>query len=160
MSREPGDRARGSERGRDWRGNRNSGLGSKPRAQPSARHLDDGLPCRAQEDGVEERRCVQGEDMERRRNGEDGVEVGNVEDLGATVVEPCSASFGATGRAMTIAAGVPEDLLEAAAVTVIAMTAESGRAAIGQSWHGPELMRRERMSGVKLGCLGPDDRAK
>ena len=136
--------------------------GQHPEARTQLRlcHIDDGLTCHAQENAVEGRRRVHAEDVERRRDGEDGVKVRNVEDLGATCFEPALARLGSAAGAVTIAAGVPEDMLEAAAVTVIAMTAESGRAAIRQSAHHPELMRRERVNGVELGRPGPDDRAE
>lgn len=137
-----------------------NGQYAEPRAQPRPGHIDDGLSCGTQENGVEDRRRVEGEDVECRRDGEDGVEIRDVEDLGAACFEPASARFGTAAWAMTVAAGVPEDVLEGAAVTVIAMAAESGRSAIGQGAQHPELMRRERVNRVELGRLRPDDRAE
>ena len=67
------------------------------------------------------------------------MEVRNVEELAAAVFEPRLPGACPAAGTMAIAAGVPEDVLEAAGVTAVAMTAEGGRAAVGNGAHGCAL---------------------
>lgn len=114
--------------------------------------IDDCLSGGAEENRVEQVRCNESEDVQPLRNGEDGVKVRNVEDLVATNVEPALACLGATGRTMAVAARVPEHVLEAAAVTMIAM--------IGERAQHRKLVRGEWMLAMRLRAAGPDDRAE
>ena len=88
-------------------------------------YIEDGLSRRPQEDGVKDDGSVKGQRVKTFGDGEDGVEVGSIEDLAPPSVEPALSGLGAAARTMPVAAGVPEDVLEAAVITLIAMTAES-----------------------------------
>ena len=78
----------------------------------------------------------------------------------ASSLEPLVTSLAAAAGTMAIAAGVPEDVFVAAAITEIAMTAESRSAAIGNGAHHLELGGRSGVAGEKLAALGADDCAE
>jgi hypothetical protein len=85
--------------------------------------VDKRLASRAQQNRVEQLRRMKDQRVEPVGNGEDDVEVRDVEHFLAPLFEPESSGFTAAARTMTIAAGVPEDVLVLATVTPIAMTA-------------------------------------
>ena len=53
------------------------------------------------------------QNVQRLGNGEDDMEVGNVENLLAPLLEPFRAGLGAAPGTVTVATGVPEDVLRA-----------------------------------------------
>lgn len=123
-------------------------------------NIDDGLSGGVEQDGIEQGRRNERKDVQFVWDGEDGVKVRDVENLVTAGVEPTLTGLGTAGRTVTIAAGVPEHVLVATAVTMIAMTAQGGRAAVGERAHHAELARGKRMQSMELGAFGSDDRAE
>jgi hypothetical protein len=78
---------------------------------------------------------VPSEDGEDGRDGEDDVKVRDIENFVAPCIEPLLSGLAAAARTVSIAARVPEDVLDAAEITAVAMTAEGKRAAIGHGAH-------------------------
>jgi hypothetical protein len=63
------------------------------------------------------------------------VEIRDVENFIASRIEPLLTGFSTAAGTVTVAARVPEDVLEPTGVTAVAMTAQGGRAAIGHGAH-------------------------
>jgi hypothetical protein len=123
-------------------------------------NVEQSLTGRAEQDRIHDRRCVLREHVQRVRNGEDDMEVGNVEHLPASLLEPPLTGFGAATWTVTVAAGVPEDVLIVAAVTVIAVTAQSAGAAVRDGTQHLALGGRDRAAGEKFPALRASDRAE
>jgi hypothetical protein len=85
--------------------------------------VDKRLAGAAQQNRVEQLRRMKDQGLEPVGDGEDDVEVWNVEHFLAALFEPQSSGFAATAWTMTIAAGVPEDVLVLATVAPVAMAA-------------------------------------
>lgn len=122
--------------------------------------VEESLSGRAEQDRVQDGRCVLRDHVQRVRNGEDDVEVGNVEYLVASLLEPPLTGFGAATWTVPVAAGVPEDVLIVAAVTVIAVTAQSVSAAVRDGTQHLALGGRDRATSEKLPSLRASDRAE
>ena len=67
------------------------------------------------------------------------------------------ARFSTAPGAMTVAAGVPEDVLVATGVATVAMTAEGGRAAVGHGTHHLALGGVDGHLLEQLTTLGAND---
>lgn len=119
--------------------------------------IEQGLPSSAQQNGIDDFGRVPSQDIEDLGNGEDDVEVRNVEDFIASRVEPLLTCLTAAPRTVTIATRVPENVLEATRVTAVAMTAEGGRTAVGHGAHHFALGGTDRKLLEKLPTLGASD---
>jgi len=91
---------------------------------------------------VEDTRRVQSEDVERLGHGEDHMKVGHGKKLGTTSLEPSGASRRTATGTGAVAAGVPLNVLVTAAITLLPLPAESGRAACADRTQGLPLRGR------------------
>ena len=103
--------------------------------KPVEAEIEQSLARGAEQDRVETSGACRTRALRMLRDGEDDVEVGNVEDFFAPRLEPLLPRLAATPGTVTVAARVPEDVLVAAGVTTVAMTAQGGRAAVGDGAH-------------------------
>jgi hypothetical protein len=85
---------------------------------------------------------VQSNDVEHLWHGEDDVEIGHREKLGAASFEPSSPSRSSASRTGAVAAGAPLNVLVAALVTLLPLPAEGGCAACADRTHGFALRSR------------------
>jgi hypothetical protein len=88
------------------------------------------------------------------------VEVGNVEHFRSSLLEPSLTGFGAATWTVTVTAGVPENLLMVAAVTVITVASQSAGAAVRDRTQHLALGGRDRATSEKLPALRASNRAK
>jgi hypothetical protein len=114
----------------------------------------------AEQDGVNDRRRMDGQNVELLGDREDSVEVRRWEHLAATGIDPFRSCRTATERTVAVAARVPLRLFVTAGVAAIAMTAESGRAAVRDRAERAELVRRETAESEQLSGFGSHDRAE
>ncbi len=112
-----------------------NGEDAHARAKSRGAEVEQGLTRAAKQNRVDDLGRVPGQDIEDRGDGEDDVKVRNVEDFVASRVEPALPRFPTATRTVSIAAGVPEDVLEAAGVAAVPMTAKGGRTAVGHGTH-------------------------
>ena len=106
---------------------------------PEEQTVDDGL--------------VLGGDLgDRRRHGEDDVEVLGRQQVCPAPFEPCGAGQRLTGRTVAVAARVVPDAPMAAVVTLLDVSAEGGGAALLDGGHHAAVRRRE--GGPDLGPEG------
>src|SRR6202040_2567754 len=90
-----------------------------------------GLGGGAEEQAVDRPGVLEGDRSDRRREGEDDVEIFDGEQLGFPVLDPFGGGGGLALGAVAVAAGVIGDLAVAAAVTLLDMSAEGGGATGG-----------------------------
>jgi hypothetical protein len=100
-------------------------------AKRRGRDIDQGLASGAKQNRIEDLRRVLDQRVQTLRDGEDDMEVGNVEDLFAPLLEPVLAGLGPTAGTMAVAARVPEGVLVIAPITLIEMSAHGLGAAVG-----------------------------
>ena len=113
-----------------------------------AQRLGDGPEEKAVDDGL-----VLGGDLgDRRRHGEDDVEVLGGKQVLAAPFEPRGAGQRLTGRTVAVATGVVPDAPMAAVVTLLDVAAEGGGAALLDGRHHAAVRRRE--GGSDLGPEG------
>jgi hypothetical protein len=74
------------------------------RTEPGARDIEQSLTGAVQEDRVEKLWSMENQRMEAIRNGEDDVEVRDVEHLLASLLEPASSRFGSAAGTVTVSA--------------------------------------------------------
>ena len=110
--------------------------------KPAVCNVDERLSCGAEQQVVEDAWCVQSEDVEHLGHGEDDVEVGHRKQFGLPGLEPPRARRGAASRTRAVAAGVPLNVLVTAAVTLLPLPAEGGRAACADRTKGLALRGR------------------
>lgn len=119
-----------------------NGKATHARTEFGEADIKDGLTSAAKNNGIEDLGCVKGEGIEEMWDGEHGVEVRHVEQFLAPGFEPVLTGLCAATGAVPVAAGIPGDAFVAALITTIAMTAEGGSLAVGQSAHHRKLARR------------------
>ena len=112
-----------------------NGEDAHARAEPRCAEVEQSLACASKQDRVDDLGSMQSQDIEDRRDGEDDVKVRDVEHFIASRVEPSFPRLTTAPRTVTIAARVPEDVLEAAGVAAVPMTAKGGRTAVGHGTH-------------------------
>jgi hypothetical protein len=88
--------------------------------------LQQGLRGTAKQQVVQQLRMAHRQRIELFRYGEDDVEVGNRQQLGATLLQPFLLLQALALRTMPVAAGVVDDLAGAALGTLVGMPAKSG----------------------------------
>src|ERR1700690_885049 len=93
-------------------------------AELRSSEIEQGPAGGAEQDRIDHLGSAEGQSIEALGDGEDDVKVGNVEDLLASCLEPVLAGLTPAAGTVAIATGVPEDVLVAAAITVVAMTAQ------------------------------------
>jgi hypothetical protein len=133
---------------------------AKDRAEPAGSDIRECLASGAEQDCVNDLGRVEGQSVEGVGDGEDDVEVRNVEHFIAPLLEPARACLGAAPGTVPVAARVPEDMLIVAAVTVIAVAAQSLGAAVRDGTQHLALGGRDRATGEKLPALRASDRAE
>jgi hypothetical protein len=112
-----------------------NGKNAHTRTKPREAEVEQGLARASKQDRVDDLGRVQSQDIEDGGNGEDDVEIRDVEDFIAARIEPSFPRFSTATGAMSVAARVPEDVLETTGVAAVAMAAEGGRAAVGHGAH-------------------------
>lgn len=105
--------------------------------EPALRDLGQRGASRAEEQIVKHARRAAGKDIELLGHGEDDVKVRDGEQLGAARLYPFRTGRSLTARAAAAAAGMPEDVLIAAVVALLALSSEGRGAARGD---GPERL--------------------
>lgn len=88
------------------------------------------------------------------------MEVGNVEDFVASVVQPALPGLGPAPRAMPVTARVPEGVLVVAPITLIAVAAQGLGAAVGDRAQHRDLGRGDGAARDKVSTLGARDGAE
>ena len=140
------------------------GVEHSERADKSAelgrRYVQQGLAGGAQQDCVEDLWRVQSQGVQRLGNGEDDVEVRNVENFLASLLEPALTRLGAAPGTVPVATGVPEDVLVVAAITPVAVAAQGIGAAVGDRAQHFALGWRGGAAGQKIPALRARDRAE
>ena len=116
-----------------------------------------GVRRRAEEQVVKPAEPKQGEPVELVGQREDDVEVLDREQLGATRFEPALLGETLTLGAVAVAAGVVDGAPVAAAVTLLEVTTESGRAAGREGAQHLVLERADRLSAGEVGSVAPED---
>ena len=106
---------------------------------------------RPEEETVDDGLVLDGDLGDRRRDGEDDVEVLGGQQVRPAPFEPRGAGQRLTGRAVAVATGVVPDAAMAATVALLDMAAEGGGAALLDGRHHPALRRGEDGAG-----LGPE----
>ncbi len=137
-----------------------NGQGSHVRSESRGAKVEQGLTRAAKQNGVDDLGRQQSENVEDGRDGEDDVRVGNVEHFVTPRVEPSFPRLTAAARTVPVATRVPEDVLEAARVTAVAMTAEGGRATVGDGAHHLALGGAQREPGQNITALCTNDGAE
>ena len=105
-----------------------------------------GLGGGAEQQAVDHARVLQGDRAERRREGEDDVEILDGQQLGFAGLHPVRGGGGLALGAVAVAAGVVGDLLVAAAVALLDVPAQCGGPAGGDVAQGAALLGRERVA--------------
>jgi hypothetical protein len=94
---------------------------------------------------VEDLFVVQGNGGDWFRQREDDVKIGSIEEFGLAVVDPLSSSKGQTLATVAVSTGIVPDALVAALITLLHMTAESGRSADLDRVHDAALGSGQRV---------------
>lgn len=128
--------------------------------EATARDVNQGRSGSTEQQVVEDTLCVQSKDVEPLGHGEDDVEIGHGEELRASCLEPSGSSRSTATGAGAVAAGMPLNVLEAAAVTHLLLPTEGGCAACADRTQGFAL--RSRSEAVTQEGLAPNsyDRAE
>jgi hypothetical protein len=103
----------------------------------------DRLRGRLEQDIVDERLDLESDRSDRRRHGEDDVEIRNRQELGATIGEPLRAREPLALRTMSIAAAIIRDANVSAVLASFGMSAERRRPARFDSGHRTALVDRQ-----------------
>src|SRR6266446_5713355 len=93
-------------------------------AEAAGGDVEQGRAGSAEQQIVEEARCVESDDVERLGHGEDDVKIGNGEKLVTSRVEPAQAGRTAAAGTASVAARMPLHVLVAAAIAELALPAE------------------------------------
>ncbi len=128
--------------------------------QTAAGDIDERSASGTEKQVVEDTRCVQSEDVEDLGHGEDHMKVGHGKKLGPSSLEPSRASSSAASWTRSVAAGVPLDVLVAAAITLLPVPAEGGRAARADRTQGLALRSRGSAAAQKGLASSSYDRAE
>ena len=112
-----------------------------------------GLGRGMEQDVVDHRLVLEGDDGDLVRHREDDVEVGSIEQLRLAVRQPLGAGEGLALGAVPVAAGVVGDALVAAVITLLDMAAERGRPAEFDRAHGVALHGGQRTPVLLPVCL-------
>src|SRR6266404_6372604 len=91
--------------------------------------LAQGFGRRLEQDGIDPRLVLEGDFGDRRRHGEDDVEIGHRQQLGLPLNQPCGLRPPLAFRAMPVAARIVGDADQATLRATLDMTAERCRAA-------------------------------
>src|SRR5689334_11508798 len=101
--------------------------------------LQQGLRRTLEQQVVQQPRMAQRQRVELFRKGEDHVEVGHWQQLGAALFQPALFLQALALRAVTVAAGVVDDLARSAVGTLVDMSAQSGGPARLDGSQGPQV---------------------
>src|ERR1700683_2083924 len=102
------------------------------------------LRCRPEQDVVNYDLILEREDLDLLGHHEYYVEVGHLEQLSLTIIEPLSACESLALRTAFVATRVVPDALMAAIAALLDVTAESGGTATLDRAHGPPPLGRQR----------------
>lgn len=128
--------------------------------KPAVSDVDERPSGGSEQQVVENARCVQSEDVEHLGHGEDHVEIGHGQKLSTTSLEPSGASRRTATGTGAVAAGVPLNVLVTAAITLLPLPAESGRAACADRTQGLSLRGRGPVGAQKDLTSSSYDRAE
>jgi hypothetical protein len=129
-------------------------------AELAAPNVEQSLAGTAEQGVVENARSPQGEDVQLLRNGENDVKVRNRKNFLAAILQPLRASVGLATGAVPVAARMPDDMLEPAAIALLPLTAEGLGTASGERAESFALLTAGRMCGQILLARGANDRAQ
>ena len=119
----------------------------------------DRLGRRLEQDVVDERLVLQGDRRDRRRNGEDEVEIRNRQELRATIGEPLCAREPLALGAVPVATAIVGDADLPAVLALFGMPAERRRPARLDGGHRAALVNRQpsALRGAKCVAVAAED---